>query len=370
MKLLNLDVFIRDKRKDLLEDILIEMMNSSTEWINPSLLNAPYQLNIWLGCFLWIMGNIGCVGNILVFRSRKIRKRAYSIYLLASAVADFHYFNFVLLTRILQKGFQISLVNRYIVMCKLRQFSTIWGNVVGFSLFTFATIDRLLSTQRSNSKFEDEYTQSSYLLLAYRQWSNRLSLAYKMIFLIPFFWFVLLVHRIILYQIESNSCGPPPGIYTYYDNYFQVIFSSLAPAVVTSILAYLLIKSIREVSRRRILPVTTVVIPMNSNRTILQQMDVDLTRMLVIESLIAIITYVPYAIELSYMNITEHWSKTSVRLAWEKMCTELIHLLSYVFFATSFYVSMFSNLGFRRKIKRILRMKKSRPSQQMTTNRA
>lgn len=128
-------------------------MNNTTERINSSLLIAPFQLNIWLGCFLWIMGNIGCLGNILVFRSRKIRKRAYSIYLLASAFADFHYFNFVLLTRILQKGFQISLVNRYVLVCKLRQFSTIWGNVVGFSLFTFATVDRLLSTQRSNCKF-------------------------------------------------------------------------------------------------------------------------------------------------------------------------------------------------------------------------
>ena len=209
-------------------------------------------------------------------------------------------------------------------------------------------------------------------VLAYRQWSNRISLAYKMIFLIPFFWFVLLVHRIILYRIENGSCGPPPGIYVYYDNYFQVIFSSLSPAIVTSILAYLLIKSIREVSRRRIVPVTVVVVTANTNRTILQQMDMELTRMLVIESLIAFITYVPYATELTYANITQNWSKTPIRLAWEKVFTELIHLLSYVFFATSFYVSMFSNLGFRRKIKRILRMKKSRPSQDRnnTTNRA
>ena len=178
-----------------------------------------------------------------------------------------------------------------------------------------------------------------------------------MIFIIPFFWFLLLVHRIILYRIQDGVCGPPPGGYTYYDNYFQVIFSSLLPAIVMSILAYLLIRSIRELSRRRIVPMIGTLAITNVNKTIVQQMDMALTRMLTIESLIAIITYVPYATELSYINITENWSKTSLRVAWENLFTELIHLLSYVFFATSFYVSLFSNVGFRRKIKRILRMK-------------
>lgn len=178
-----------------------------------------------------------------------------------------------------------------------------------------------------------------------------------MIFVIPFFWFLLLVHRIILYRIQDDVCGPPPGGYAYYDNYFQVIFSSLLPAIAMSILAYLLIRNIRVLSRRRIVPTTGTLPTINMNKTIVQQMDASLTRMLMIESLIAIITYVPYAAELTYTNLTQGWSKTSLRLAWEKLFTELIHLLSYVFFATSFYVSLFSNIGFRRKIKRLLRIK-------------
>ncbi len=73
----------------------------------------------------------------MVFRSRTFRKRAYSIYLCAAAIADLHYFNWVLITRILQNGLQISIMNRYTVICKLRQFSTVWGNVVDFILFSF-----------------------------------------------------------------------------------------------------------------------------------------------------------------------------------------------------------------------------------------
>jgi hypothetical protein len=140
-------------------------MNSTTTTssISSALLAAPYQLNIWFGSFLWIIGNIGCLGNVIVFRSESFRKRAYSIYLFSAAIADFHYFDFVLLTRVLQKGFQIPLMTRYLVVCKLREFSTIWGNVVGFNLFAFAVIDRLLSAQRSNSEYKYVITHKKLL---------------------------------------------------------------------------------------------------------------------------------------------------------------------------------------------------------------
>ncbi|CAF4132368.1 unnamed protein product [Adineta steineri] len=285
--------------------------------------------------FLWTTGNIGCIGNMIVYGSRKSRKQAYSIYLFASAIADFHYFNFVLLTRIIQDGFGILLINRYTVVCKLRQFSTLWGNVVGFSLFSFATIDRLLSAQRQNK---------------YRQWSNRIDLAYKMIVFIPIFWFLLIGHRLILYRITDNICSPPSGFYSYYDNYFQVIFSSLFPAISMSILTYLLIKSVRLVVQRRIAPMTSLSSITTPHRSMINQLDTRLTIMLISESFIAVITYVPYAIQLSYANITQNWYKSPLRIAWENILTELIHLFSYVFFATSFYVSLFSNVAFRRKI--------------------
>jgi hypothetical protein len=179
-----------------------------------------------------------------------------------------------------------------------------------------------------------------------------------MVIIIPFFWFLLLVHRIILYKIEDEVCGPHTGFYQYYDNYFQVIFSSLSPAIVMSILAYLLIKSVRSVARRRIVPVNGMPTIVISNKSMIHQMDTQVTRMLILESLITIITYLPYAIQLTYTNITEEWYKTSLQGAWESVFTELIHLFSYLFFATSFYVSIISNIGFRRKLTQLLKMKK------------
>ncbi|CAF1028288.1 unnamed protein product [Adineta ricciae] len=326
-------------------------MSNSTESISAALLLAPYQLNIWFGSFLWITGNFGCLCNLMVFRSRSFRKRTYSIYLFAAAIADFHYFNFVLITRILQNGFRISLMNRFTIICKLRQFSTVWGNVVSFGLFSCAVIDRFLSTHRSN---------------AYRKWSNQSRLAYRIIFIVPFFWFLCFGHRIVLYSINNGACSPPANIvYLYYDNYFQVIFSSLTPALSMSVLAYYLLKNVR-ILRRRIVPEEIVPTVTQRGPSRISQMDKQLTVMLVTESIIATITYLPYAIQLTYSNITSGWYKTPLRLAWEQVGIEIIHLFSYIFFATSFYVSIISNVGFRRIFRRLFG--KSRSNRQAQQN--
>jgi hypothetical protein len=130
-------------------------MNTSTTNVNSALLSSPNQLNIYFGCFLWVMGNIGSIGNIIVFRSRSFRNRAFAIYLLSESISDFIYFNFVLFTRILEIGFEISVTNQFNFICKLYQFASEWNNLVSFTLFAFATIDRILSTQRSNSKLNN-----------------------------------------------------------------------------------------------------------------------------------------------------------------------------------------------------------------------
>jgi hypothetical protein len=112
-----------------------------------------------------------------------------------------------------------------------------------------------------------------------------------MVIIIPLFWFLLIGHRIILYRIDSGVCGPPGGFYQYYDNYFQVIFSSLAPAVLMSILAYLLIKSVRGVVQRRIVPVNSVFPIIKKKNRMINQMDAQLTIMLILESLITILSH-------------------------------------------------------------------------------
>lgn len=129
-------------------------MNDTSSTVSNALLAAPSLLNIYFGTFLWIAGNCGCIGNILVFGSKDFRKRAYGIYLLSQEMSDFIYFNFVLAIRVLQSGFQIPVTKRINVVCKLRQFCTSCCTQISFTYFTLATIDRLLSVQRAASMYK------------------------------------------------------------------------------------------------------------------------------------------------------------------------------------------------------------------------
>ncbi|CAF4311978.1 unnamed protein product [Rotaria sp. Silwood2] len=327
-------------------------MNTTSSNISSALLAAPYQLNIWFGSFIWLAGNIGCIGNMLVFRSPAFRKQAYSIYLLAEAMSDFLYFNFGLIIRILQQGFQIPLTTNYNIICKLRQFISIWSNQVSFSLFSFAIIDRLLSTQRSN---------------IYRQWSNRVTLAYKMCITCVVFWLLFIGHRLILYNVINGKCAPSLKLYAYIDNCMEVVFKAIYPPIVMIVLAYLLIRSVRNVIKRKISHSNnrpSVTIPC---RSVLQQIDSRLTFMLILQSIIATLTFIPYAAERIYKNITEDWPKSALQNAQESIFVELTHLLSYTFFASSFYVSIISNCGFRRELKNFFR-KSHHNNPRMRTN--
>jgi hypothetical protein len=70
-------------------------MNNTTNMIYTSssvsngLLSIPHLINIWIGAFLWITGNVGCIGNMIVFMSQEFRNRAYSIYLFSQSNIEF-----------------------------------------------------------------------------------------------------------------------------------------------------------------------------------------------------------------------------------------------------------------------------------------
>jgi hypothetical protein len=130
----------------------MNITNTDSTTVDSTLLAVPFQINIWLGLFILITGNISCAGNLIVFRSRMFRTQACAVYLVAEAFSNFLYFDYVLVTRMIQKGFRLQIINRYDVICKTRQFLSQYLHQVSFTLFIMATIDRLLSTQRSIGK--------------------------------------------------------------------------------------------------------------------------------------------------------------------------------------------------------------------------
>lgn len=125
----------------------------SSNSVSSSLLIAPTQLNIYFGCLIYITGVIGSIGNIIIYKSRSLRDRACSIYLFWESLVDLVYLNTVLLTRLLQKGFKIPITSSSDVICKIRQFTSSYGNQLAFTFLALATIDRILLAHRSPSMF-------------------------------------------------------------------------------------------------------------------------------------------------------------------------------------------------------------------------
>jgi hypothetical protein len=57
--------------------------------------------------------------------------------------------------------------------------------------------------------------------------------------------------------------------------------------------------------------------------------------MLILQSVIIVLTYILYGIELTYINLSQYWNKSDIQINWERLFTELIH---YSFFASNFYI--------------------------------
>ncbi|CAF1139666.1 unnamed protein product [Adineta steineri] len=316
----------------------------NTVYVSSTLIEVPFLLNIYLGIFIFITGNISSIGNFLVFSSRTFRARACSNYLIVESIFTFIYFDFVLLTRVIQKGFQLPIINKYSVICKVREWLSEYTHQVAFSLFALATIDRFLSTHRS---------------AAYRAWSNRISLTYKLIPTVIIFWFLWTGHRLIFYTTSTGVCIPMAGNYEIFDAYFEACMSGVVPPILFITLGSLLLRNVRSVSRRRVMPsvgnglhVATV------NLSLIQQIDAQLSNMILLQSFVAVPSFLPFGAQNLYSSITLYWNKAPLYVAYENIFVELIRLFSYLFYSTSFYISCLSSPGFRKQVLYILKIRR------------
>ena len=164
-------------------------------------------------------------------------------------------------------------------------------------------------------------------------------------------WLVILSHRLIWYSASNGQCQGQPGFYAYFDNLFDAIVTCLVPMITLTVLGILIGQSVhRVVQRRQIVPVTTTNETTSVNQSAIQRMDTQLTVMLFLQIIVAMISFLPYAAHLIYINVTDTWPKSRLRVAWETIIIETIRLLSYIFFTCSFYVSIIALSGFRRQL--------------------
>lgn len=190
-----------------------------------------------------------------------------------------------------------------------------------------------------------------FLIAGLRRWGNRKTLANKLLVAFSLIWLVALSHRLIWYSASNGQCRAQPGFYAYFDNFFDAIVTCLIPMITLTVLGILIGQSVRRiVQRRRIIPATTTNETTHANQSAIQKMDTQLTVMVFLEIFVAMISFLPYAAHLIYINVTDTWPKSPLRVAYETVIIETIRLLSYTFFTCPFYVSMIAISGFRRQL--------------------
>lgn len=134
-----------------------------------------------------------------------------------------------------------------------------------------------------------------------------------------------------------------------FDTYLDVSLSAVGSPLVVIVLACLLLQTVRSVTRRRAARISVAPMVLSTNQAHNQQVDLNLTTMFFLQSILAIVNYVPFGIYILYYMFTDGWIKSPLRLAWEKLIISFIRLSSYLFPAASFYVSITSNHSFRKQ---------------------
>jgi hypothetical protein len=107
---------------------------------------ATNQSNIYGGFFVFSIGMIGNILNIIIFTSLKtFRETSAAFYMTVTSAVDIFQLVVGLLSRILITGYNIDPTATSSFICKARQFTVITTMLIIFTCMCLATIDQFLS---------------------------------------------------------------------------------------------------------------------------------------------------------------------------------------------------------------------------------
>jgi hypothetical protein len=91
-----------------------------------------------------------------------------------------------------------------------------------------------------------------------------------------------------------------------------------------------------------------------------QQIDNQLARMVVVQTVVYFFEAMPFAASFAYTYITINWTKTEMQQALENLFTALGNVISSLFVATTFYIYYLQSAPFRHSVKSLFGVKSGR----------
>jgi len=285
----------------------------------------------YISSIILFVGNVGLVFTCLIFWQPTFRQSACTTYFIAAGLSQVFTFNFALLTRILQFGYNINTATTYLWFCKLRFYLFYISISIPRYNLILASIDRYFASSRN---------------AFYRQWSSP-RIVIRLIIGNIVFWCLIYIQVLIFYEIDGNQCLPQSGSYRTFFSIYIMIDSGILPFCLMLIFGLLTIRNVRR-SRRLIAPSIRI----NSNR--ISRKDNQLYRMLASQIFLFVILNLLNPCYLIYQSFTMYTDKSTLRTSAESFVSNMTYILIYLSFGLTFPTFLISSEMFRQEFIQVI----------------
>jgi hypothetical protein len=307
-------------------------MNTSVEdqLMIDTLKNLQKRLTYTVFISLFIIGNIGCIFNGIIFLHSSLKSSSCCRYFLASSFANVFQINIGVTSTILDFGFNIHPYHDSIILCKLRNYLINTAGFLSQTYILFACIDRyLISINKSR----------------YRR-IGKISIANRIIFLTACFWFLNLSHMLKYSTIPSNShfCLYSSTSYIFFISLHNLIISGFILPILMIIFSLLTLKNIRRIRRQA-----------RSRRHRRHYLSLMLIGNVFVSVIFALI-YTSGLIYISFFMKTKENQLLLKQKIQRRFVSFIAIIFYYVPYTISFYVNILTSQRFRCELKKSLHL--------------
>jgi hypothetical protein len=210
-----------------------------------------------------------------------------------------------LITRIVTAIIGIGLTFTSLIWCKARAFFTLFLAPISFTCSCLATIDQFFVTSQN---------------VNLRRCSN-IKWAHRIIIIAIIVWFIHGVFGSIFYSITPIRCSSTNAVYAGYTTIYPPVILCAIPVLIMVVFGYLAYQNI------------------HSTRALAeQQADRQLTKMILIQVVLVVISTIPYGINSAYRLITVRIPKPIDQQVEEAFITTMVSLVSYLYYIVCVYI--------------------------------
>jgi hypothetical protein len=288
---------------------------------------------ISIGLPMFICGTIGNLINSLAFTSLpQLNKLPSSVFLLCSFVASQINLFVGLLLQLVYRITGNDPLSTSLIICKIRWFFGPICGTVALHYISLAAINQYLITSRQ---------------VRYHYWITRRRAIYissivLLILIVPLSPGVVFYTHVVNSANMTVCSSAMTPIFAVYFTYISIVLYSLIPIILLSIFSLLTWFNVR-----------------NNNVLRRQGMKQALTRILLLQIIMVLLTTILNVINQIYFFYTQTIHKDSLRLAGESLVSSIFTIIGYSTHSISFYIYFSASKVFRKNI-RLLFIKQQR----------